>query len=172
MQPASPDGYYDSQTTVSLSVAPLAGYKFLSWSGDLSGVSPSASIAMNVPHSIQAMLSKVPYLAAAAVTNGAGGTAGNGVAPGSVISIFGVNLSTSTAIAPSGTLPQTLAGVTVTVGSRLLPLFFVSPSQINAQLPADFTPGTAAMTLATPGQPNAQTSFTIVQDAPDSSRRR
>jgi uncharacterized protein (TIGR03437 family) len=166
MQPPSPDGYYDSQTTVNVSVAPLAGYKFVLWSGDLSGVSPSASIAMNVPRSIQAILGKVPYLAPSAVTNAAGGQAGNGVAPGSVISIFGLNLGAGTAIAPSGPLPQTLGGVTVAVAGRLLPLFFVSPSQINAQLPADFAPGTQTVTVSAPGQPDAQTSFAIVQDAP------
>jgi uncharacterized protein (TIGR03437 family) len=164
--PASPDGYYDSQTTIAVTVTPLAGYKFIAWSGDLSGSSPSGTLAMNVPRSIQAILGKVPYLSPNGVINGAGGSAGGGVAPGSVISIFGANLASGIAIAPSGQLPQTLGGLTVTVAGRLLPLFFVSVSQINAQLPADFTPGTQTITVSGTGQPDVETGFTIVQDAP------
>ncbi len=55
-------------------------------------------------------------------------------ASGGIISIFGVNLATSTA---SGTipLPTELAGVHVRVGTQEVPLFYVSPGQINAQLP-------------------------------------
>ena len=38
-------------------------------------------------------------------------------------------------------LAQTLGCVTVRTGDRLLPLFFVSPSQINVQLPDDTATG-------------------------------
>jgi len=166
MQPASPDGYYDSATSVNVSVTAQQGYKFRMWTGDLNGGVPSGTLAMSVPRSIQAILDKVPYIPPSAVTNGAGGTAGSGVAPGSVISIYGLNLASGTVVGPSSPLSQTLGGVTVKIGSRLLPLFFVSSTQLNAQLPADFTLGQQTVTVSAPGQPDVQASFTIVQDAP------
>jgi uncharacterized protein (TIGR03437 family) len=165
MQPASGDGYYDAQVTVNVSAAPLPGYRFRAWSGDLTGSSPAGSIAMSAPRSIQALLDKVPYVAPSAVANGAG-AALDGVAPGSVISIFGVNLSSGVVVGPAAPLTQTLGGLTVSIKDRLLPLFFVSPSQINAQLPADFAAGAQTITISAPGQPDAATSFKIVADAP------
>lgn len=166
MQPGSPDGYYDSQSTVSVSVSPMAGYKFVTWSGDLSGSSPSGALAMNVPHSIQANLAKVPYLPPSAIVNGAGTGSTNGLAPGSVISIFGANLAGATAVGPSSPMAQTLGGTTVHIADRLLPLFFVSATQINAQLPADISTGAQTLTISTSGQPDVQANFNVVQDAP------
>ena len=61
---------------------------------------------------------------------------GPGVAPGSDVSIFGANLAGQTATANSLPLPTTLGGVTsVTFNGVPAALFFVSPSQINVQVP-------------------------------------
>ena len=38
LQPASPDGYYNSGTVVNISLSPLPGYQFRNWSGDLNGI--------------------------------------------------------------------------------------------------------------------------------------
>ena len=64
----------------------------------------------------------------------------NFVAPGSIVSIFGEDLSLRTRAATGrldrGRLPLELGGVQVRVGGQLAPLFFVSPGQINLQIPA------------------------------------
>ena len=52
------------------------------------------------------------------------------------------------------------------LGNRLLPLFFVSPSQMNFQLPADVQPGAATLTVVAAGAANVTANFTVVQDAP------
>ncbi len=58
------------------------------------------------------------------------------VAPGELISIFGVNLAPDISAAGSIPLPMSLAGVSVRFnGNIFAPLVFVSPTQINAQLP-------------------------------------
>jgi uncharacterized protein (TIGR03437 family) len=57
------------------------------------------------------------------------------VAPGSIISLFGQNLTTSAAVAQTLPLPRTLNGVRVLVGEKEAPLFYVGPSQVNAQVP-------------------------------------
>jgi len=166
VQPASPDGYYSSNTTVSVSVAPQQGFKFQSLSGDISGQVSSGSVVMSVPRSVLATMTKVPYINTAGVENGAGTTPVNGVAPGSIVSIFGANLAAGTTVASSNPLPQSLGGVSVMLGSSLLPLLFVSPAQINLQLPPDTQLGAATFTVEAAGAPNVQAPFTVVRDAP------
>lgn len=166
LQPGSPDGYYDSQTTVNVSVTAQPGYRFHGWSGDLSGSVPSGAVPMNAPRTVAALFDAVPYVAPTGVQNGAGSTPQPGVAPGSVISIFGANLASAVATAPDSPLPQTLSGTVVQAATRMLPLFFVSPGQINAQLPGDFAEGPATLTVSAQGQPDVHASFTVVRNAP------
>ena len=70
----------------------------------------------------------------------------NFVAPNGIISIFGQELSLRTREVRSGDLvkgrlPHSLAGVTVSIAGLPAPLFFVSPGQINAQIPSPILPG-------------------------------
>jgi uncharacterized protein (TIGR03437 family) len=166
VQPGSPDGYYDSQTTVNVSVAAQPGYRFRAWSGDLSGSVPSGAVLMNAPRTVAALFDAVPFIAPTGVQNGAGSTPQPGVAPGSVISIFGSSLASAVATGPDSPLPQTLSGTVVQASGRLLPLFFVSPGQINAELPADFAEGAGTLSVSAQGQPDVHASFTVVRNAP------
>ena len=166
VQPGSPDGYYASQTTVNISVTAQPGYRFHGWSGDLSGSVPSGAVAMNAPRSVTALFDAVATIAPTGVQNGAGSTPQPGVAPGSVISIFGSNLASAVVTGPGSPLAQTLSGTVVQVANRMLPLFFVSPAQINAELPADLALGSQTLTVSAQGQPDVNASFTVVRDAP------
>ena len=164
--PASPDGFYDALSSVAVSVTGQPGYTFTNWTGDLSGSNPNSTLNMNVPRSVQAVFTKAPYISPTGVSNAAGSTPQSGVAPGSIVSIFGANLAAAPQLGPSSPLTQTLGGVTVTAGSSLLPLYFVSPTQINVQLPPAFPVGSATMTVSGTGQAPVTASFTVVQDAP------
>jgi uncharacterized protein (TIGR03437 family) len=57
------------------------------------------------------------------------------LAGNTIASVFGQNLAASTALATSLPLPTTLGGVSVLVDGVAAPLFYVSPLQINLQLP-------------------------------------
>ena len=59
------------------------------------------------------------------------------IAAGGLISIFGKGLASGTRQAAGYPLPTALAGTTVTVDGTPSPLTYVSPQQINAQLPLD-----------------------------------
>ncbi len=61
------------------------------------------------------------------------------LAAGSLISIYGSGLSSLTASSSSATLPLQLGNVTVSAGGSDIPLLYVSPTQINAFLPADLS---------------------------------
>jgi len=166
MSPASNDGYYEPQTIVNLAVVAKPGYRFHAWSGDLSGTKPVGSVAMNAPRSVQAQLDRVPYIAPTGVSNAAGETPVTGLAAGSVASIFGASFTTDTVVGPANPLAQTLGGVTVKAGDRFLPLFFVSPAQINVQIPDDLAIGTQTLTVSSQGLPDVQATFNVVRDAP------
>lgn len=70
------------------------------------------------------------------------------IAPKAMVSAFGSNLATVSLGASSTPLPTSIAGASVTVQDsagveRLAPLFFVSPTQTNYQIPAGVAPGPA-----------------------------
>jgi len=77
------------------------------------------------------------------------------VAPAGMVSIYGGNLAATSAAARSLPLPTSLAGTSATLTDASgvqssLPLFFASPTQINAEIPANAVQGPAVMTVNTP----------------------
>ncbi|MBI4481038.1 MAG: hypothetical protein HY651_13550 [Acidobacteria bacterium] len=87
-----------------------------------------------------------PQLTQDGVVNGASFSAG-APAPGSIISLFGTNLAATTAVAPSLPLPTTLGGTSVAISGIAVPLFSVSPTQINAQVPFELLSPVASVTV-------------------------
>lgn len=67
---------------------------------------------------------------------------GAGLAPGQVVQIYGSALATQTMLASVVPLPISLAGTQVLIGGIAMPLYYVSPTQIDAQVPFQLTPGT------------------------------
>jgi uncharacterized protein (TIGR03437 family) len=67
--------------------------------------------------------------------------------PGSLVSLYGANLSGSLVQAVALPLPVTLGNVVLSVGGRPAPLYFVSPGQINFQVPYEATGGTYSLTV-------------------------
>jgi uncharacterized protein (TIGR03437 family) len=61
------------------------------------------------------------------------------VAPGGIASLFGVNLAPGPAAAVTVPLPETLGNTSVVINNVPLPLFYVSPTQINFQVPWDLS---------------------------------
>jgi hypothetical protein len=77
--------------------------------------------------------------------NLSGGKDAAKIAPGTIVEILGENLSEQTVSAPAGAnpLPTRLAGVEVFCDGIPIPLFYVSPNQVNAQIPFDFSDRTS-----------------------------
>lgn len=74
-------------------------------------------------------------------------------APGAVLSIFGTNLATVTQQASSVPLPITVSGLEVLIDGVAAPLYYVSPSQLNVQIPYETTVGgTAQVSINNNGQ--------------------
>ncbi|OFW29325.1 MAG: hypothetical protein A3J28_00900 [Acidobacteria bacterium RIFCSPLOWO2_12_FULL_60_22] len=86
---------------------------------------------------------QLPVLFTDGVVEGAGFTPRRPLAPGSILSIFGARLARQIAVASRIPLERELAGVRVRVGNQDLPLYFVAPDQINAQLPFEVKEGSS-----------------------------
>jgi uncharacterized protein (TIGR03437 family) len=164
--PPSPDGFFVNGTQVTVTAVPANGFKFLKWSGDLSGTYATGYLTMTGPHAITAYAQAVPYIAPAGIMSAAGATPDGTVAPGSVISIYGNSLAPALQIGSTNPLPQSLGNVTVTIGNYLLPLLFVSPSQINAQLPVELVDGSYTLVVHQVGQADVTGQLTVSRDAP------
>ena len=86
-------------------------------------------------------------------------------APGSLVSIFGSNLSPvnqATTVLP---LPTALGESCLTVNGQPVPMLFVAPSQINAQLPYQIE-GNVTLILRTPGGVSDNFNLTLLPAAP------
>ena len=70
------------------------------------------------------------------------------IEPGSWISIYGSNLAGTVAVW-NGDFPTSLGGTSVTIDSKPAYLWFVSPTQINAQAPNDTATGSVVVTVKT-----------------------
>lgn len=109
-----------------------------------------------------------PAIASGGVVNAADYTAP--IAPGGMVGIFGSALSSSTLAAASVPLPKTLAGSSVEVSQNgtswtAAPLYFVSPGQINVQMP--FLPaGSVQLRVRTSAGVSAAATTTLFVRAP------
>ena len=111
-----------------------------------------------------------PVVNAGGVLN-SGSYTTQGVAPGSIVSIFGTNLAGSTAGADSIPLSTALKDVTsVTFDNIPAGLYFVGPLQINAQLPFNVLPsqstGMVNIVVTRSNGTSAPQSVTVVPASP------
>jgi uncharacterized protein (TIGR03437 family) len=68
-------------------------------------------------------------------------------APGMLMSLYGTKLANSTQSANSTPLPLSLDGVSATVNGLPAPLLFISPDQINVQIPYETPVGSAMVVV-------------------------
>jgi uncharacterized protein (TIGR03437 family) len=86
-------------------------------------------------------------------------------APGMLVSVFGTNLAASPQLASTLPLPLILGGVSATVNGIAAPLLYVSPTQLNIQIPYETAIGTALLAVSNNGLV-ATNSFTVSASAP------
>jgi uncharacterized protein (TIGR03437 family) len=74
------------------------------------------------------------------------------VSPGMVIAVFGTNLANATGIASGNPLPYSLDGVSAAVNGIAAPVVYVSPTQVNLQIPYEAGAGPAVLGIDNNGQ--------------------
>ena len=87
-------------------------------------------------NSVNFNIGPAPATSSQAFVNSANPTGGNILAPGSLASLYGTNLAGATVLADvAPPWPLRLGGSSMTIGGANVPLFYVSPGQINFQVP-------------------------------------
>ena len=129
---------YDRSGMISLSVS---GFTVLPWSYDAAVAPPKITAVVNAADG------KLP------------------VAPGGLISVYGQQMSPVNLATSQIPLPTALGDSCLTVNGVAVPMLFVSPQQINGQLPVNVD-GNAQMTLRTPGGISDNFNFGILPAAP------
>jgi len=113
---------------------------------------PSAQLTMNARGSSPGFSPVITPVASSVVPNAApvltpDGTVhpynpliGGALAPGTIVAIYGSNMATVPAQPTTTPLPVRLNGTTILMGGIPAPLFYVSPTQVNAQIPFELDP--------------------------------
>jgi uncharacterized protein (TIGR03437 family) len=165
-EPDSNDGFYREATAVTVKMEARPGFRFRRWNGDLDGTFPQQILALTGPREATGLFDIVPFADPAGVQNAAGKTPLPGVAPGSMAAITGANLASSMETGPANPLAQTLGGLVVRIGTRLLPLFFAGPDRIEFQVPSDLEPAAYRLSIQRSGQPDTEASMEVVPNNP------
>ncbi len=93
------------------------------------------------------------------------GDGGSDIAPGGLISIYGSQLSPVNMVSSEIPLPTALANSCLTINGQPVPILFVSPSQVNAQMPVQAV-GDVTLILRTPGGQSSDYNLVIQPVAP------
>ncbi|HLJ47231.1 MAG TPA: hypothetical protein VKU01_14540 [Bryobacteraceae bacterium] len=129
---------YSRNAIINLTVS---GFTVLPWQYDASVAPPSISSVVNAADGRPA------------------------IAPGGLISIFGSQFSPINVATSDIPVPTALADSCLTVNGLPMPIFFVSPNQINAQMPFEAI-GNVTMVVHTPGGVSNNYNTTIMPGAP------
>ena len=87
------------------------------------------------------------------------------IAPGSLVALFGAGLASGVARAGAIPLPNTLIDAVVSFNGVQAPLLYVSPNQINAQVPFEVAPGVVTVSVAREDQ-STSLSVTVAEAGP------
>lgn len=165
--PPAVNGFYPEGTVVQITLVENPGFKFVRWTGDLTTRRLTESITIRGTVRLIAMMERIPKVLPAGVRNAAASLPVNNVAPGSIISIYGEGMADDLKIGPSNPLSQVVGSTSVLVDDiYILPLMFVSPKQINAQLSSGLSDGEHKLTVKTSGKPDLGAKFTVKRNAP------
>ena len=93
------------------------------------------------------------------------GSSGTDIAPGGLISVFGTQLSPVNMASSEIPLPTALANSCLSVNGLPVPILYVSPNQVNAQMPYQAI-GDVTLILRTPGGQSNNYNLVIEPNAP------
>jgi uncharacterized protein (TIGR03437 family) len=95
-----------------------------------------------------------------------GASFGQAYAPGAVLTIFGSNLGDATWVASTVPLPGQVSGFSVTIAGVNAPLYYVSPTQLNVQIPYETPVNQPSILTVDNNGSTATTTLTVASAAP------
>ena len=140
--------------------------------GAIAGLPSLRALDLKIPVRLT-LAEAAPVIGEGGIVNGASFAPEAAVSPGSIASLFGMNLAAATEAVTALPLPTMLAGAEVLVaGTQVLvndtpaPLFFVSPSQINFQMPFEVTGPTVPIAVVSGGVRGPEVMVNVAPAAP------
>jgi uncharacterized protein (TIGR03437 family) len=107
---------------------------------DVTATAPSFA-AITSPLSGAVAPNAVPLLSPNGTLHVFNSLVGGALAPGTIVAIYGQSLAGTTAMAAAVPLPTVMKGSSVIIGGMEAPLYYVSPGQIDAQIPFELQSG-------------------------------
>jgi uncharacterized protein (TIGR03437 family) len=120
-----------------------------------------------LPQSLQVLVTLVAGASSNVSITGVGNAASGSqaFAPGQLIAVYVSNMAPAQQSAAIQPLPLTMSGISATVNGIAAPLWFISPAQINLQIPYETTAGPAVLGIDNSGQ-IASHLFNVAPTAP------
>jgi uncharacterized protein (TIGR03437 family) len=100
------------------------------------------------------------------VHNAASNRVGDVISPGEIVTLYGAELAPSAGQAATLPLPETLQGVRVSIGGLTAPLLYVSPAQINFQVPTELPLGETSLVVRRGAQSSAERPVRVTDRTP------
>jgi uncharacterized protein (TIGR03437 family) len=155
------DRKYPVENSSELPMKRGRGLKALSWTGAF------AAITMLAPASCQAQ----PAVASGGVISAGAFGGFTAVAPGSWIEIYGSNLAVDSRSWSSADFngingPNSLDGTSVTIGGQPAYLDYISPGQVNVQVPSNIGTGSQPLIVQSPAGSSAAYTVTVNAQQP------
>jgi uncharacterized protein (TIGR03437 family) len=110
------------------------------------------------------LLQVVPTVFSGGVVNAASFAAE--ISPGALATVFGSGFAAGTTSAASLPLTNKLGGVSVNINNQAAPVLFVSPGQVNFQVPFETSVGTASVTVSGNGLTSSAVNVPVMTAAP------
>ena len=126
----------------------------------------AANSPLSVPVTFEVRAPGGPESGFEGLVNGASFDLTQKVAPGAIVSLFGVHLAPETASPETTPLPTTAATTKVLINGIEAPLFFVSFQQVNLQVPYEVAEGLATVQVMRGDQIGNQISAAVVNRSP------
>ncbi|MBI4443064.1 MAG: hypothetical protein HY649_06775 [Acidobacteria bacterium] len=157
-------GLAPSIITVTINAASLSAGVY---TATITFSTPTGVLASNSPQVVNVTLTVgAAAISSNGIVNGASFSNNGIISPGAVASLFGINLANGTFVVPVFPLPTLLLGTRVLVNNIPAFLFFVGPSQINFQAPADLTGTTAEVVVETNGVRSQSVTVAVAPELP------
>jgi uncharacterized protein (TIGR03437 family) len=142
----------------------FANFNFVYANATCTGISGACSVGQvgqtanaTITGAITGSLNPAPVIMPSGVITAGNYGAFPAVAPGTWMEIYGVNLATTRSQTWAGSdfngnlAPSALGGTTVTIGGKAAYVDFVSPGQVNAQVPSGVASGPQPVVVTTAG---------------------
>ena len=138
------------------------------YGGELIFNSNAANAPVRIPVALEIGDSSAPQALFSGLVNGASFDPLQGIAPGAIVSLFGISLANAVDLPEPDDipLPRELEGARVRVNGIDAPFFFVSPRQLNFQVPVELSPGGALIEVIRDGVQGNSVSATVFERSP------